>query len=99
MLVGERGRGDREPRVEDQRLQGARADQVELDEHRGVAVEVRGGEDALRARREHRLLLVEVLDGEGENRPRRGRLVTEALDVRLAEGPLPRERLLADEPG
>ena len=47
---------------------------------------------------EHRLLLAEVLDADSENRLRRGRLITEALEVGLAEPALPGEGLAAHRP-
>ena len=56
-------------------------------------------EEGLRMGLEHGFLLVQVLDTDGEDGAVRRSLVTEALDVGLAERPLPREPLAADEPG
>src|SRR5262249_50054506 len=77
----------------------ALGDLAELDEDRGVAVEVRDREERARARREGRILLLEVRDAHREDRPGGRRLLTEAREVSLREGPLPREGLLRDEPG
>src|SRR5262245_15148564 len=57
----------------------------QLDQHRGVPVEVGNGEQALGSGGEYRLLLTEVLDADRDDRTLRNRVVAEPLDVRLAE--------------
>src|ERR1017187_1903717 len=59
---------------------------------------MRNWEEGFRMRREQSLLLAEILDPDGQDRTIRRGLVAEALQVRLAERPFPRERLATDEP-
>src|SRR5260221_3204720 len=98
VVVGEFRRGAGQPAVDDCLAQGAFADLLELDQHRGVAVEVRDREEALPFGRKHGFLLAEVVDAHREDGPSGGRRIAEPLDVGLAERALPCERLAGDRP-
>ena len=91
-------RRDGEPAVDQRLAQCPLLHDLQLDQHGGVAVEVRDCEERLGIGGEHGLLLAEIVDAHRQNRPRGRRLVTEPFDVGLAERPLPRERLAADGP-
>ena len=70
----------------------------QLHEHRGEAVEVRDGEEALATHGEHRLFVLEVGRAHGQNRSGRRRRGTETLQIRLGEGTFPGEGLTAHVP-
>src|SRR6185437_39496 len=95
----EGGRGARQPAVGDRVAQRAGGDLRQLDQDRGIPVEVRDAEEGGRVRGEHRFLLAEVPDPDGQDGPVRRGLIAEPPDIRLAERPVPGERLAADEPG
>jgi hypothetical protein len=59
---------------------------------------VRNGEERPATHGKDGLLLFEVLDTDGKDGATRRALVTEPLDVRLAERSLPRKDLAGDEP-
>src|SRR5205814_10679356 len=56
------------------------------------------GEEGLGMHGQYGSLLAEVLDPNGGNRSVWGHSIAEPLDVRLAEGPLPREGLAGHRP-
>src|SRR2546430_16325515 len=93
------GRGARQPAVGDRVAQRPGGDPGQLDQDRGIPVEVRDGEERVRVRGQHRFLLAEVPDADGQDGAVRRNLVAEPPDVGLAERPVPGEPLAADEPG
>ena len=99
VLVSQRTGCAGEPAVDDGVPQRPLAGGLQLDEDRGVAVEVGDGEVAAVLFGEHRFLLVQVLHGHREDRAGGRRGITEPLDVSLAERPLPGEGLAVHEPG
>src|SRR5437763_2929135 len=99
VLLGQLLRSDRQPAVHDRLAQHPLVHLLQLDEDRGVAVEVGDVEEDLGMGFEHGLLLVQVFDVAGEDRTAGRRLLAEPLDVRLAERPFPGESLAAHEPG
>src|SRR3954454_9914114 len=50
----------RKPAVDQSAAKCTLADDLQLDQHGGIPVEMRNGEEPLRVRRQHRLLLTEV---------------------------------------
>lgn len=98
VLVGQRSWRAGQPTIDEGFTQRSLGDPVQLDEHGGVAVEVRDGEERLGLGGEHRLLLAEVLDPDGEDRTVRWRGMAEPPDVRLGERPFPGEGLAGDGP-
>src|SRR6476620_3472265 len=97
-LLGEDTRRAGQPAVDQGLAKGALTDDLQLDQHGGVAVEVRDREEAFLVCREHGLLLAEIVDPHGKDRACGGRFGAEPLDVRLAERTLPREALARNRP-
>jgi len=87
------------PPVQQHLAHGFAGGHPQLDEDRGVAIEVRDGEKPLRRRRQQRFLLVQIDDPDGQDLALRNRLAGEPFDVGLCEWPFPCEALFADVPG
>src|SRR5579872_5051542 len=98
VLLRERPGRTGQPGVEEGVLESTSRNLLQLDEHRGVPVEVGDGEEPATPGGQHRLFVVEVEDTGREDRAVRGNLLAETPDVGLAERSLPRERLPRDEP-
>jgi hypothetical protein len=98
-LGDHRGRHCDAVRVGDRGADIGRARNFQLDQDRGVAVEVRDREEAGKIQREDRVLRVEVLDDRRDDVAGGWKRVAEALDVGLAERALLHEAAVADHSG
>jgi hypothetical protein len=88
-----------QPPVDDGLVELAAADCSKMDEDGGITVEVRDREEGSSVLGEHRFFVLEISDSDSKDRPGGRRLVSEAADVGLGEGPFPSEHLAADRPG
>jgi hypothetical protein len=87
-----------QPTVNERFLESTFADRLQLNENRGVPIEMGDREEPPRLRGEYGFFFVEVADPDGKDGPSRWRGITEALQVGLAERALPGEALALDKP-